>query len=75
MDCLFWCLPRVGCLKQEKKSMYPLSIVKNKIKLVKEFSVNNYDISEKFSVIAGIVEAQTRKKGFENKTKEKRLDK
>lgn len=55
--------------------MYPLSIVKNKIKLVKEFSVNNYDISEKFSVIAGIVEAQTRKKGFENKTKEKRLDK
>lgn len=66
----------MGCLKQEKKSMYPLSIVKNKIKLVKEFSVLlTIMTSLKFSVIAGIVEAQTRKKGFENKTKEKRLDK
>ena len=66
----------MGCLKQEKKRMYPLSIVKNKIKLVKEFSVLlTIMTSLKFSVIAGIVEAQTRKKGFENKTKEKRLDK
>ena len=66
----------MGCLKQEKISMYPLSIVKNKIKLVKEFSVLlTIMTSLKFSVIAGIVEAQTRKKGFENKTKEKRLDK
>lgn len=61
---------------RKKKSMYPLSIVKNKIKLVKEFSVLlTIMTSLKFSVIAGIVEAQTRKKGFENKTKEKRLDK
>lgn len=66
----------MGCLKQEKKIMYPLSIVKNKIKLVKELSVLlTIMTSLKFSVIAGIVEAQTRKKGFENKTKEKRLDK
>lgn len=57
--------------------MYPLSIVKNKIKLVKEFSVRLTIMTslKNFSVIAGIVEAQTRKKGFENKTKEKRLDK
>ena len=57
--------------------MYPLSIVKNKIKPVKEFSVRLTIMTslKNFSVIAGIVEAQTRKKGFENKTKGKRLDK
>lgn len=62
---------------RKKKGMYPLSIVKNKIKLVKEFSVRLTIMTslKNFSVIAGIVEAQTRKKGFENKTKEKRLDK
>ena len=62
----------MGCLKQEKKIMYPLSIVKNKIKLVKEFSVLlTIMTSLKFSVIAGIVEAQTRKKVLKTKQRKK----
>ena len=62
----------MGCLKQEKKIMYPLSIVKNKIKLVKELSVLlTIMTSLKFSVIAGIVEAQTRKKVLKTKQRKK----
>ena len=52
--------------------MYPLSIVKNKIKLVKEFSVLlTIMTSLKFSVIAGIVEAQTRKNVLKTKQRKK----
>ena len=61
-----------GLSEARKKIMYPLSIVKNKIKLVKEFSVLlTIMTSLKFSVIAGIVEAQTRKKVLKTKQRKK----